>query len=141
MMDEFFAIVPRAQLEALPQWDGYLHWANRRRTLRRRSAAVKRPELRSVHGRHDVHHGRADKRPPFATLSSFFTSCSKLRNAGNTLVIIEHQLDVINARYVIDLGPEGGEAAGKSWPRARQEFVAAQPASHTGKFLKKVLEK
>jgi excinuclease ABC subunit A len=56
----------------------------------------------------------------FADIEQLLHVLFKLRNAGNTLVIIEHQLDVIKcADYVIDLGPEGGEGAGRSSPRAR----------------------
>ena len=64
----------------------------------------------------------------------------KLRNGGNTLVIIEHQLDVIKcADYVIDLGPEGGEGGGQVVAKGTPEFIAGQEASHTGRFLRKAL--
>ena len=78
----------------------------------------------------------------FADIEQLLQVLFKLRNAGNTLVIIEHQLDVIKcADYVIDLGPEGGEGGGQIVAKGTPEFVAAQPASHTGKFLRKVLAK
>jgi excinuclease ABC subunit A len=78
----------------------------------------------------------------FADIEQLLHVLFKLRNAGNTLVIIEHQLDVIKcADYVIDLGPEGGEGGGQVVAKGTPEFVAAQPASHTGKFLKNVLGK
>jgi len=77
----------------------------------------------------------------FADIEQLLHFLIKLRNAGNTLVIIEHQLDVIKcADYVIDLGPEGGEGGGQVVAKGTPEFIAEQPASHTGKFLKKVLE-
>ena len=76
----------------------------------------------------------------FADIEQLLGVLFKLRNAGNTLVIIEHQLDVIKcADYVIDLGPEGGEGGGQIVAKGTPEFVAAQAASHTGRFLQKAL--
>ena len=76
----------------------------------------------------------------FADIEQLLGVLTKLRNAGNTLVIIEHQLDVIKcADYVIDLGPEGGEGGGQIVAKGTPEFVAAQSASHTGRFLRKYL--
>lgn len=64
----------------------------------------------------------------------------KLVNAGNTLVVVEHNLDVIkSADWVIDLGPEGGAAGGHIVAEGRPEQVAKVQASHTGRFLAKVL--
>ncbi|MDD5263100.1 MAG: hypothetical protein PHD76_14755, partial [Methylacidiphilales bacterium] len=60
-----------------------------------------------------------------------------LRNSGNTMVIIEHNLDVIKcADWIIDLGPEGGDEGGSIVAVGTPESVAACPGSHTGKFLK-----
>ena len=76
----------------------------------------------------------------FADIEQLLQVLTKLRNAGNTLVIIEHQLDVIKcADYVIDLGPEGGDGGGQIVAKGTPEFVASQPESHTGRFLKAVL--
>ena len=76
----------------------------------------------------------------FADIEQLLEVLFKLRNAGNTLVIIEHQLDVIKcADYVIDLGPEGGDGGGQIVAKGTPEFVAAQPESQTGRFLAKVL--
>ena len=59
---------------------------------------------------------------------------------GNTVLIIEHNLDVIKtADYIIDLGPEGGEQGGEIIAQGSPEEVAANPLSYTGKYLKKVL--
>ena len=64
----------------------------------------------------------------------------KLRAGGNTVVIIEHNLDVIKtADYIIDLGPEGGDGGGTIVCVGSPEEVAKNPDSHTGRFLKKVL--
>jgi excinuclease ABC subunit A len=60
----------------------------------------------------------------------------KLVNAGNTLVVVEHNLDVIkSADWIIDLGPEGGAAGGQIIAEGRPEQVAKVAASHTGRFL------
>ena len=64
----------------------------------------------------------------------------KLVNSGNTVVVVEHNLDVIKtADWIIDLGPEGGAAGGQIVAEGRPEQVAKVAASHTGKFLAKVL--
>ncbi|MEI7868226.1 MAG: excinuclease ABC subunit UvrA [Candidatus Methylumidiphilus sp.] len=66
----------------------------------------------------------------------------QLRDHGNTVVVIEHNLDVIKtADWIIDLGPEGGDGGGRIIAEGTPEHVAANPASHTGRFLKKALGK
>jgi excinuclease ABC subunit A len=61
----------------------------------------------------------------------------RLRDAGNTVVVIEHNLDVIKtADWVIDLGPEGGDGGGQLVAEGTPEAIAAHPSSHTGRFLK-----
>ena len=66
----------------------------------------------------------------------------KLRGSGNTLVIIEHNLDVIKtADWIIDLGPEGGVAGGRIVVEGPPEKVSDCAESHTGKFLRRVLAK
>ena len=61
---------------------------------------------------------------------------------GNTMVVIEHNLDVIkSADYVIDLGPEGGDAGGEVVATGTPEEVALVEGSHTGAFLKEILVK
>ena len=66
----------------------------------------------------------------------------KLRDDGNTIVVIEHNLDVIKtADWVIDLGPEGGHRGGQIIATGTPEDVAANPASHTGRFLAPLLER
>lgn len=67
---------------------------------------------------------------------------SKLVDKGNTVVVIEHNLDLIkNADYVIDIGPEGGERGGELVASGTPEAVANNPKSYTGKYLRRVLEK
>lgn len=66
---------------------------------------------------------------------------NRLTDAGNTIVIIEHNLDIIkSADYVIDLGPEGGDLGGKIVACGTPEEVALVAESYTGQFLKRVLE-
>jgi excinuclease ABC subunit A len=65
----------------------------------------------------------------------------RLVDAGNTVLVIEHNLDVIkSADYVIDLGPEGGDAGGEIVVTGTPEDIAACADSHTGRFLAPVLE-
>jgi excinuclease ABC subunit A len=64
----------------------------------------------------------------------------KLRSHGNTLVVIEHNLDVIKtADWIIDLGPEGGAGGGRIVAEGAPEEIARSDASHTGQFLRRVL--
>ena len=65
---------------------------------------------------------------------------TRLRSGGNTVLVIEHNLDVIKcADYIIDLGPEGGDKGGNIVATGTPEEVAAVAGSYTGRFLKKVL--
>jgi excinuclease ABC subunit A len=64
----------------------------------------------------------------------------RLRDDGNTIVVIEHNLDVIKtADWIVDMGPEGGDGGGSLVVEGTPEQVAATPASHTGKYLARVL--
>jgi excinuclease ABC subunit A len=66
----------------------------------------------------------------------------QLVDTGNTVVVIEHNLEVIKtADWVIDLGPEGGDGGGEIVAQGTPEAVAANPRSHTGTFLKQVMER
>ena len=66
----------------------------------------------------------------------------KLVNGGNSMIIIEHNLDVIkSADYIIDMGPEGGQGGGKVVAVGTPEEVAKNPNSVTGEYLKKLLKK
>jgi excinuclease ABC subunit A len=65
----------------------------------------------------------------------------RLTDLGNTVIIIEHNLDIIrNADYLIDMGPEGGEGGGRIVAQGPPELVAHTPASHTGHFLRRYYE-
>ncbi len=64
----------------------------------------------------------------------------RLTNSGNTVVVIEHNLDVIkNADYLIDLGPEGGEKGGTIIAEGTPEKISRASNSYTGQYLKKML--
>ena len=64
----------------------------------------------------------------------------RLVATGNTVLVIEHNLDVIKtADHVIDLGPEGGDQGGRIVATGTPEQIAAHPDSHTGRFLAQVL--
>ncbi len=66
----------------------------------------------------------------------------RLVKVGNTVVVIEHNLDVIKtADYIIDLGPEGGALGGYLIASGTPEEIAAHDASYTGQYLKQVLQK
>ena len=72
----------------------------------------------------------------FEDIKKLLTVLHKLVNAGNTLIVVEHNLDVIkSADWIIDLGPEGGSAGGQIVAEGRPEQVAKVETSHTGRFL------
>jgi excinuclease ABC subunit A len=78
----------------------------------------------------------------FHDIEALLTVLHRLRNEGNTVVVIEHNLDVIKtADWIIDLGPEGGHRGGQIIATGTPEDVAANPASHTGRFLAPLLER
>ncbi|KEA64501.1 Excinuclease ABC subunit A [Marinobacterium lacunae] len=76
----------------------------------------------------------------FYDIQQLLTVLDRLRDHGNTIVVIEHNLDVIKtADWIIDLGPEGGSGGGEIIATGTPEEVAHNPASHTGRFLKTML--
>ncbi len=76
----------------------------------------------------------------FDDIAKLLTAFKKLIEAGHTLVVIEHNLDVLKtADYIIDLGPEGGHEGGKVVATGTPEQIAKAPGSHTGEFLAPVL--
>src|SRR5690242_16093962 len=77
----------------------------------------------------------------FADIDLLLTVLHRLRDHGNTVVVIEHNLDVIKtADWVIDLGPEGGDGGGRVIAQGTPEQVSQAPESFTGRFLKPILE-
>ncbi len=78
----------------------------------------------------------------FADVHKLVDILHKLTEGGNTVVVIEHNLDVIKtADYIIDLGPEGGDGGGTVIAEGTPEKVAENPASYTGIYIKKMLER
>ncbi|MGH2435423.1 MAG: excinuclease ABC subunit UvrA [bacterium] len=76
----------------------------------------------------------------FADVERLLSVLHRLVDAGNTVIVIEHNLDVIKtADWIIDLGPEGGELGGQVIAEGTPEDVVRTPQSHTGRFLKRVL--
>jgi excinuclease ABC subunit A len=77
----------------------------------------------------------------FADIALLLKVLHQLRDAGNTIVVIEHNLDVIKtADWLIDMGPEGGSGGGTVVGVGTPEDIAANPASHTGRYLQRMLE-
>ena len=77
----------------------------------------------------------------FADVHKLIEILQKLASGGNTVVVIEHNLDVIKtADYLIDMGPEGGDGGGTVIACGTPEEVAENPASYTGKYVKKYLD-
>ncbi|MFW9320012.1 excinuclease ABC subunit UvrA [Glaesserella parasuis] len=78
----------------------------------------------------------------FADIKQLLTVLHRLRDQGNTIVVIEHNLDVIKtADWIVDLGPEGGSSGGQIIAEGTPEEVAKDKKSHTARFLKEILKK
>jgi excinuclease ABC subunit A len=76
----------------------------------------------------------------FADIQRLLDVLHRLTDEGNTVIVIEHNLDVIKtADWIIDLGPEGGAGGGYIMAQGTPEQVAITPGSYTGKFLKTIL--
>lgn len=76
----------------------------------------------------------------FADVDRLLQVLLRLRDAGNSLIVIEHNLDVVKtADYIVDLGPEGGDEGGRVVACGTPEEIAADPASHTGEYLRPLL--
>jgi excinuclease ABC subunit A len=77
----------------------------------------------------------------FYDIQQLLNVLERLRDHGNTIVVIEHNLDVIKtADWIVDLGPEGGSGGGQIIAEGTPEEVADNPASHTGRYLKPMLQ-
>src|SRR5205085_675703 len=78
----------------------------------------------------------------FADIEKLLQVLMKLRDAGNTLLVIEHNLEMVKcADWVIDLGPEGGEQGGEIIGTGPPEQIAHVKGSYTGKYLRPLLER
>ena len=76
----------------------------------------------------------------FEDIKQLLAVLHQLRDQHNTIVVIEHNLDVIKtADWIVDLGPEGGSGGGQIIAEGTPEQVAQNPASHTGKYLARLL--
>ncbi len=76
----------------------------------------------------------------FQDISHLLNVLQKLVNKGNTVLVIEHNMDIIkSADYIVDLGPEGGEKGGRIIAHGTPEELSKNPASYTGRFLKQEL--
>ena len=78
----------------------------------------------------------------FADIKVLLEVLNRLVDQGNTVIIIEHNMDVLKCMdYIFDLGPDGGSAGGRIVAQGTPEQLAADPASVTGPYLKEVLNK
>jgi len=76
----------------------------------------------------------------FADVDKLLSVLQQLVDRGNTVLVIEHNLEVIkNADYIIDLGPEGGDKGGEVVFAGSPEAIIKHKSSHTGRFLKEIL--
>jgi excinuclease ABC subunit A len=77
----------------------------------------------------------------FADIAQLLVVLQRLRDEGNTVIVIEHNLDVIKtADWIVDLGPEGGDGGGRIIAVGTPEHIAAEKASYTGHYLRSTLE-
>ena len=77
----------------------------------------------------------------FADVHKLIDILKRLSEGGNTVIVIEHNLDVIKtADYIIDIGPEGGDKGGTIIAQGTPEEVARNPASYTGQYVAKYLQ-
>jgi excinuclease ABC subunit A len=78
----------------------------------------------------------------FTDIEALLDALIELRDQGNTVLVIEHNLDVVACSdWVIDMGPEGGDGGGKVVVTGTPETIAATEGSHTGRFLRDVLDR
>ena len=83
-----------------------------------------------------------NRRPDFADVHKLTEILQRLTEGGNTVVVIEHNLDVIKtADYIIDMGPEGGDRGGTVVAQGTPEEVAQCEESCTGYYIKKMIER
>ena len=138
---EFFAAVPAIarHMETLVQVGlGYVRLGQPAPTLSG-GEAPRQVGIRAAEALHRSHHLRSRRAHDRPALRGTFASSSGhpgLVDKGNTVIVIEHNLDVIkSADWIVDLGPEGGSGGGLVIAEGTPEEVANDPASHTGRFL------
>ena len=123
-----------------PTSSGPMPTSSRKARARRRPRS-RRPRARRATGRTLYILDEPTTGLHFADVQRLLDVLDRLVEAGNTVIVIEHNLDVIRcADWVIDLGPEGGSGGGLVVAEGTPEHVAGVPASHTGRFLAEVLE-
>jgi excinuclease ABC subunit A len=144
---EFFANIPhiKAKLETLRDVGlGYIHLGQSATTLSGGEAQrvkLSRELSKRATGRTIYILDEPTTGLHFADVQKLLDVLSRLVESGNTVVVIEHNLDVVKcADWIIDLGPEGGDAGGEVIATGTPEEVARLPHSYTGQFLKKVLQ-
>jgi excinuclease ABC subunit A len=145
---EFFASQPRihAKLELLNDVGlGYIHLGQSATTIS--GGEAQRVKLATELAKRDTGRTLYILDEPttglhFEDVRLLLDVLHRLVAKGNTVVVIEHNLDVVKTSdWVIDLGPEGGEAGGRVVVAGTPETVAATPASHTGRFLGALLKR
>ena len=144
---EFFKAVPRVRdVLALLHRVGldYIHVGQQATTLSGRRGPARQARQGAVEARHRPHFIYPRRAHHRACISTTSPSCSdvlhELVETGNTVVVIEHNLEVIKtADWIIDLGPEGGDGGGEIVAQGTPEDIVKAKRSYTGEFLKPVL--
>ncbi|HET6370137.1 MAG TPA: excinuclease ABC subunit UvrA, partial [Nitrospiria bacterium] len=143
--EEFFQSIPhiRSKLETLKDVGlGYIHLGQSATTLSGGEAQrikLSKELSRRATGRTLYILDEPTTGLHFADIQRLLDVLNRLVDAGNTVLVIEHNLDVIrNADWIIDLGPEGGDRGGEVVVVGSPRQVANEPRSHTGQFLKKI---
>src|SRR5947207_11644230 len=144
----FFENFPRIQQMLKSVNDvglGYVHLGQRSR--KRSGVEAQRVKLASELGKSATGHTLYVLDEPttglhFADIHNLLNVLNRLADMGNTILVIEHNMDVIKcADWIIDMGPEGGERGGRVVAEGRPEDIVEIPESYTGQYLKKRLEK
>ena len=145
---EFFAAVPavRDKLETLAKVGlGYIHIGQQANTLSGGEAQrikLAKELSRKATGKTLYILDEPTTGLHFHDVAKLLEVLHELVEQGNTVVVIEHNLEVIKtADWVLDLGPEGGDGGGELVAAGRPEDIADEPRSYTGHFLKELLER